>query len=201
LTFTAAVGLTTTTEHNMKPLTLILFVVLFASGLGCKLGSLLSAGEFSSEADHFSIEFPGGSSGVETQYGKAKNKYIAALGTVYSKDFDNRTDNFRSYEVNAFSLKTDPPNDHSSESTILTLGLNGWYGEPETTSKEVTINGMNALDSVRTITLGAASMTFREVVFWSDKEKMLYVLRIAATKKENVATQDAEDFVRSFRKN
>jgi hypothetical protein len=28
---------------------------------------------------------------------------------------------------------------------------------------------------------------------------MLYVLRIAATKKENVTTQEAEDFIKSFR--
>jgi hypothetical protein len=175
-------------------------MVLLAGSLGCKLGSVLGGGEFSIAEDHFAVKFPGGSGDVETKRGKAKNKYVITPGTVYTKDLDNRSDNFRSYEVNVFSLKADPPTDISSESTILTLGLNGWYGEPETTSKEVTINGMKALDSVRTITLGAASMTFREVVFWSDAEKLLYVLRIAATKKENVATEEAENFVMSFRK-
>jgi hypothetical protein len=183
----------------MKSISSLVLAILIASGLGCKLGSAFSGGEFSDEADHFSIKFPGGSSDVETQRGKAKNKYVIMPGTVYTKDFDNRSDNFRSYEVNVFSLKADPPTGMSSESTILTLGLNGWYGEPETTSKEVTINGMRALDSVRTITLGTASMTFREVVFWSDKEKMLYVLRIAATKKGNVTTKEAEDFIKSFK--
>lgn len=183
----------------MKPLPLVLLTLLITSGLGCKLSSILSPGEFSSEADHFSIRFPGGSGDVETQYGKAKNKYIATLGAVYSKGFDNRTDNFRSYEVNAFSLKADPLTDAPSEKAILSMGLNGWDGEPETISKEVTINGSHALDSVRTIALGAAKMTFREVVFWSDKEKMLYVLRIAATKKENVTTPEAEDFINSFK--
>lgn len=181
-------------------ISVLLIALIIMSGLGCKLSSIFGGGTLSSQTDHFSISFPGGSGDVETQHGKAKNKYILTPGTVYTKNFDNRSDNFRSYEVNVFSLKADPPTDHSSESTILTLGLNGWYGEPETTSKEVTINGMNALDSVRTITLGAASMTFREVVFWSDAEKLLYVLRIAATKKENVTAEEAENFVRSFKK-
>lgn len=184
----------------MRSLSFLFLTTLILSGLGCKLGSVFSNGEFSSDVDHFSIKFPGGSGDIESQRGKAKNKYVITPGSVYSKDLDNRSDNFRSYEVNVFSLKADPPTDISSESTILTLGLNGWYGEPETKSKEVTINGMNALDSVRTITLGTASMTFREVVFWSDAEKLLYVLRIAATKKENVATEEAEDFVKSFKK-
>jgi hypothetical protein len=154
---------------------------------------------FSNATDHFSVKFPGGSGGVETQYGKAKNKYVVAPGTTYTKDFDNRTDNYRSYEANAFSLKADPPDDAPSENAILSFGLNGWDKEPETVTKEVTINGMHALDSVRTIEIGPAKMTFREVVFWSNKEKMLYVLRIAATKKENVTTQEAEDFIKSFR--
>lgn len=184
---------------NMKSIYIVLLAIAVITGFGCKLTSLFGGGEFSSQSDHFSIKFPGGSADVETKPGKAKNKYVVAPGTVYSKDFDNHSDNFRSYEVNVFSLKTDPPTGVSSESTIRTLGLNGWYGEPETTSKEVTINGIPALDSVRTITLGAASMTFREVVFWSEKEKLLYVLRIAATKDGNVKTQETEDFINSFK--
>ena len=184
----------------MKPVSLLLLAILITGGLGCKLSSIFSGGDFSSDTDHFSIKFPGGSGDVETQRAKVKNKYVITPGTVYTKDYDNHSDNFRSYEVNVFSLKADPPTDISSESTILSLGLNGWYGEPETVSKEVTINGMKALDSVRTVTLGAASMTFREVVFWSDAEKLLYVLRIASSKKENVATEEAENFVKSFRK-
>jgi hypothetical protein len=167
--------------------------------LGCKLGSILGSGEFSNADDHFSIKFPGGSGGVETQYGKAKNKYVVAPGTAYTKDFDNRTDNYRSYEVNAFSLNADPPDDAPSERVILSFGLNGWDKEPETATKETTINGMRALDSVRTVEIGAAKMTFREVVFWSSKEKMLYVLRIVATRKENVTTQEADNFIKSFR--
>ena len=183
----------------MKTICLILFIMLVVCGLGCKLGSILSGGEFSNATDHFSIKFPGGPGSVETQYGKAKNKYITTPGTVYSKDFDNRSDNYRSYEVNAFNLQADPSNDAPSERAILSFGLNGWDNGPETVTKEVTINGMHALDSVRTVELGAAKMTFREVVFWSNKEKMLYVLRIAATKKENVATQEAEEFIKSFK--
>jgi hypothetical protein len=160
---------------------------------------LLDSSQFSSDKDHFSIKFPGGSGDIETQYGKAKNKYFASLGTVYSKSFDNRSDNFRSYEVNAYSLKENPLVGSPSEKAILSMGLNGWDGEPETTSKETTINGMHALDSVRSIALGPTKMTFREVVFWSDKEKMLFVVRIAATKMENVTAQEAEDFINSFK--
>jgi len=183
----------------MKIRYLMVFVVLVTACLGCKFSSIFSEGEFSNADDHFSIKFPGGSGSVVTAHGTAKNKYIRTAGNAYSKDLDNRSHDFRSYEVNAFDLKTDPPTDAPSERAILAMGLNGWDGEPETTSKEVTINGMKALDSVRTITLGAASMTFREVVFWSDKEKMLYVLRIAATKKENVTTPEAENYINSFK--
>ena len=183
----------------MKTKSLIIFTVLLTVSLGCKLGAMFGSGEFSIAEEHFAVKFPGGSGDVETQPGKGKNKYVVTPGTVYTKSFDNRSDNFRSYEVTVFDLKADPPTDISSESTILALGLNGWYGEPETTTKEVTINGMHALDSVRTIALGPAKMTFREVVFWSDKEKLLYVVRIAATKKENTATPESEDFINSFR--
>ena len=52
---------------------------------------------------------------------------------------------------------------------------------------------------MRTIEVGPAKMTFREVVFWSEKDKKLYVVQIAATKKENVAAKEADDFVNSFK--
>jgi len=183
----------------MKTLSVMILTIFVAGCLGCKLSSILSSSEFSNASDHFSITFPGGSGDVETQYGKAKNKYISTPGTVYSKDLDNRSNNYRSYEVTAFSLKADPPNDAPSEKAILSFGLNGWDKEPETVTKEMTINGLHALDSVRTVEMGEAKMTFREIVFWSNKEKLLYVLRIAATKKENVTTQEADDFIKSFR--
>lgn len=184
---------------KMKPISLLILAVLMVSGLGCKLGSMFGAGEFSSDVHHFSIKFPGGSGGVETEAGKAKNKYITTPGPTYSKNFDNRSDNYRSYEVNVFNLNLDTPKDPQAEKTILSIGLNGWDSEPDTTTKEVTINGMNALDSVRTVAIGPVKMTFREVVFWSDKTKLLYVIRVAAAKEENVKTQDAEEFIKSFK--
>lgn len=184
---------------TMKLIHAPLLTLLIATTFGCKLTSLFSSGTFASETDHFSVKFPGGTADVETQRGKARNKYVVTPGTIYSKNFDDRSDNYRSYEVNVFDLKADPPTDISSDSTIRTLGLNGWYGAPETTSKEVTINGIKALDSLRTIELGPVKMTFREIVFWSEKEKLLYVIRIAAAKKDNVTTQESEDFINSFK--
>ena len=47
--------------------------------------------------------------------------------------------------------------------------------------------------------IGPAKMTFREVVFWSEKDKKLYVVQVAATKKENVVAKEADDFVNSFK--
>src|SRR6476659_7842781 len=124
----------------MKTISLLIFTVFLAVSLGCKLGAMFGSGELSIPDKHFAVKFPGGSGDVETQPGKAKNKYVVTPGTVYTKDFDNHSDNFRSYEVTVFDLKADPPTDISSESTVLALGLNGWYGEPETTTKEVTVN-------------------------------------------------------------
>jgi uncharacterized protein YceK len=183
---------------STKIFTLILMAATLLTGCGSIRGVLASS-EFTDATDHFSVKFPGGASDIETEHGKAKNKYIFAPGTTYSKSFDNHSDSYRSYEVNAFSMQTDPPKDGLAEKTILSFGLNGWDDEPEATTKEVTINGMHALDCVRTVTLGPASMTFREVVFWSPTQKMLYVLRIAATNKANVSTKEAEDFIASFR--
>ena len=82
---------------------------------------------------------------------------------------------------------------------ILEIGLNGWEDEPGTVVKDVTVNGQKGIDSVRTMEVGPAKMTFREVVFWSEKDKKLYVVQIAATKKENVAAKEADDFVNSFK--
>jgi hypothetical protein len=187
-------------EENMKITFFALILTLAAFSLGCSsITSVLASSEFSNTSDHFSVKFPGGSGNVETQTGKARNKYISTPGTIYSKSFDNRSDNYRSYEVNAFIHPGDAPADAAAEKGILSLGLNGWDSEPEAVMKDVTINGMRALDCVRTITLGPAAMTFREVVLYSAKEKRIYVLRIAASKKENVSGKDADEFINSFR--
>lgn len=174
--------------------------VLICLSTGCgAIRGVSAAVEFTNAADHFAIRFPGGSSDIETEQGKTKNKYIPVPANVYSKNFDNHSENYRSYEVNVFNTMQRPPKGDLTERDILGFGLNGWDGEPEAVTKEVTINGMNALDCVRTVSIGPASMTFREVVFWSDKDKTLYVLRIAGAKRDTVNTKEADDFINSFR--
>jgi DNA-binding NarL/FixJ family response regulator len=110
--------------------------------------------------------------------------------------FDNRSDNYRSYEVQALGLVA---TDGKDTKDILKIGLNGWDDEPDTVVKDISVNGNSGIDSIRTIELGSAKMSFREIVFWSGSSKKLYVIQIAATKKENLTAKEAEDFVRSFK--
>jgi len=49
------------------------------------------------------------------------------------------------------------------------------------------------------VEIGPAKMTFREVPIWSAKNKKLYVIQVAAVKKENVSTKEANDFINSFK--
>lgn len=184
---------------KIKLFTLALLIAVISSGCG-SIRSVFASTEFTDADDHFAVKFPGGSAGIETERGKAKNKYTSSPGNTYSKNFDNHSDNYRSYEVNAYRMINDPAADlGASEKTILSFGLNGWDDEPESVTKEVTINGMHALECLRTVSIGPASMSFREVVFWSPAQKMLYVLRIAATNKANLATKEADEFINSFR--
>lgn len=181
----------------MKFSSVFTLTIVLVVGLSCKkLDSLVFGGNqpFTVAADKFSINFPGGSSGIETD----PNDGLKATGpgTTYGKSFDNRSDNYRSYEVTVYSLSPAESEEHED---ILRIGLNGWDDEPETTVKKVNVGGQNALDSVRTIELGPVKMTFREVVFWNVSEKKLYVVKVAASKQENVATTEANDFVNSFR--
>ncbi len=168
--------------------------ILVAVGLACNyLPGRGGGGEFSSASDKFSVAFPGGSGDVKTE---SETPKFATTGTTYSKMFDNRSDNYRSYEVQALGITG---TDGKDTKQILEIGLNGWEDEPGTVVKDITVNGAKGLDSVRTIEIGPAKMTFREVVFWSAKDKRLYVIQIAATKKENVATKEADNFVNSFK--
>lgn len=180
----------------MKHQLWVVIVLVFSVGMSCKLGASAGGDEYKSAVDKFSVVFPAGSSGVET--GTAKRKY-AGSGSSYSKHFDSRSDNYRSYEVQIFDLSSDPPPSTFTNRDILAMGLNGWDKEPETVLKDATINGQMALDSVRSVEIGPAKMTFREVVFWSDADKKMYVLQISAVKKENVSAKDADDFVNSFK--
>lgn len=169
-------------------------LILAMVGLGCSYLSK-KGGDFTSVQDKFSISFPAGPDGVKTDTSSAK---FAKSGNTYSKSFDNRSDNFRSYEVQAMEI--DPSRTSGKDArAILEIGLNGWEDEPGTVVKEVTVNGQKGIDSVRTMEVGPAKMTFREAVFWSEKDKKLYVVQIAATKKENVAAKEADDFVNSFK--
>jgi hypothetical protein len=61
------------------------------------------------------------------------------------------------------------------------------------------VNGQNGIDSLRAIEFGKISMTFRDVVFWSEAEKKLYVVKVAASKKDNTTAPEADAFVKSFK--
>ena len=179
----------TTNKHAVTAV-----LILAMIGLGCSYLSK-KGGDFTSSGDKFSIVFPAGPDGVKTDTSRAK---FAKSGNTYSKSFDNRSDNFRSYEVQAMEI--DPSKTSGKDlRVILEIGLNGWEDEPGTLVKDVTVNGQKGIDSLRTMEVGPAKMTFREVVFWSEKDKKLYIVQIAATKKENVAAKEADDFVNSFK--
>ncbi len=169
-------------------------VILALTGLGCSFLSK-KGGDYTGTLDKFSIAFPAGPDGVKTESTTAK---YALAGRSYSKMFDNRSDNYRSYEVQAMELESSSTTGKDLKE-ILEIGLNGWEDEPGTVVKDVTVNGQKGIDSVRTMEVGPAKMTFREVVFWSEKEKKLYIVQVAATKKENVSAKEADDFVNSFR--
>jgi len=169
-------------------------ILLAAAGLACGWVPGMG-GEFTSASDKFSITFPGGSGDVKTESKPAK---YALTGSTYSKMFDNRSDNYRSYEVQAMAISPTTTTGKDSKQ-ILEIGLNGWEDEPGTVVKDISVNGQTGIDSVRTVEIGPAKMTFREVVFWSPKDNRLYVVQVAATKKENVSTKEADDFVKSFK--
>lgn len=184
----------------MKNYTIASLMILILVGLGCKYVSLDGLkggnGAYSSASDKFSIAFPGGSSGVENK--PDEDVKYAKAARMYGKSFDNRSDNYRSYEVQVLDM--DPASTSGKEQReILEIALNGWEDEPETVVKDINVNGQKGIDSVRSIEIGPAKMTFREVVFWSEKDKKLYVVKVSAVKKENVATKEADDFVHSFK--
>lgn len=182
----------------MKRNLVVVFVILAVFALGCnKLKELNKGGSaaFKNEADNFSIQFPSGSSDVKVE--PADLKY-SSKATTYGKMFENRTDNYRSYEVTAAELDT-YQYEGKSEKEIEEIGLNGWEDEPETQIKDITVDGVKALDSVRSIEIGPAKMTFREVPIWDVKGKKLYIIQVAAVKKENVSTKEANDFINSFK--
>src|SRR5687768_5591651 len=91
------------------------------------------------------------------------------------------------------------PSDGKTEREIEEVALNGWEDKPETEIKETTIDGLKAIDSVRSVEVGPAKMTFREVPNWDAKNKKLYTIQVAALKKENVLAKEANDFVNSFK--
>ena len=170
--------------------------ILIAFSLGCSMLRGGTGAAFNDPDGRFTVAFPGGPGGVETERSEAK---FALGGRTYAKSFDNRSDNYRSYEVQALDMGSAASGKDRRD--ILKIGLNGWDDEPETVVKDVNINGQQALDSIRSIEIGPAKMTFREVVFWSEKDKKMYILQVAATKKENVSAKEANDFVESFKLN
>ena len=183
----------------MKRNFVIVLGILAVFALGCSKIQELSKGgagsAYKSEKDNFTIAFPAGSSDVKEE--DADVKYSADART-YGKMFDNRSDNYRSYEITAANITTYPV-EGKTEREIEEIALNGWEDEPETEIKETTIDGMKAIDSVRSVEVGPAKMTFREVPIWDAKSKKLYVIQVAAVKKENVMAKEANDFINSFK--
>jgi hypothetical protein len=176
---------------------IVVFCILGVFALGCsKLNELKGGGgAFESKVDDFSIAFPSGSSDVKEE--SADVKYSNSART-YGKMFDNRSDNYRSYEVTAADILPSI-SEGKTDREIEIIALNGWDDEPETVVKDVTIDGTPAIDSVRSVEIGPAKMTFREVAIWSKKQNKLYTIQVAAVKKENVSTKEANDFVNSFK--
>ncbi len=93
--------------------------------------------------------FSGGSGGVETKPDPAQ---FAAVGTSHSKNFDNRSDNYRSFKVSTYRLLK--PTDGLDNRKILEIGLNGWETDPGTTIKDIEVNGLKGIDSVRVVEIG-----------------------------------------------
>ena len=183
----------------MKSNVVIVLGILAVFALGCgKLQELSKSGgasAYKSEKDGFSIGFPAGGTDVKVE--KADVKY-SSNATTYGKMFDNRTDNYRSYEVTAAELSS-YQYEGKSDKEIEEIGLNGWEDEPETEIKDITVDGVKSIDSVRSIEIGPAKMTFREIPVWDAKGKKLYVIQVAAVKKENVMAKEANDFINSFK--
>lgn len=175
-------------------ITSLVMVALLTIALACKLVGRSSA-PYSSATDKFSIAFPGGPSGVETKTEEVK---YARAARNYEKSFDNRSDKYRSYEVQVLDL-FGSQTENKTPREILEIALNGWEDEPETEIKEITVDGRKGIDSLRTVSIGSVSMTFREVVFWSEPDKRLYVVKVSASKKENTQTAEANEFVNSFK--
>lgn len=184
-------------EKKMKKqnLYIAMFVIgaLMFVALSCK--SLVGGSKYSSVVDKFSIAFPSGGEDVKMKTEKVK---YAASARSYSKSLDNRSDNFRIYEVqvadmDGYNMSGKTPRE------VLVIALNGWEKESGTQIKDITVNNQNGIDSLRTVIMGKVSLTFREVVFWSEANKKLYLLRIATTNKDKVATPEADAFINSFK--
>ncbi len=180
-------------KENVYVMSLVIVSVL-SIALACNRFST-GGSNYTSPTDKFSIAFPSGSSGVETK--SSDVKYSKSVRT-YEKQFDNRSNNFRSYEVQVADMDGYDMGGKTPRE-ILEIALNGWEKEPETEIKDITVNGQKGIDSVRTISIGNVSMTFREVVFWSEASKKLYVVKVSATKKDNTTTSEADAFVNSFK--
>ncbi len=170
---------------------LMVGVLMFATS--CKSGAGNS--DYSNAADKFSIAFPSGSDGVKTETQSVK---YAKAARTYSKLFDDRSENGRRYDVQVLDIDSSAIAGKTPRQ-ILEIALNTWEKDPETKIKDITVDGRNGIDSLRTVEVGPISMTFREVVFWSEADKKLYVVKVSAKKKDNTTTPEADAFVNSFK--
>lgn len=175
-------------SHSLVSLFVISTIVM-----ACNLGGSNTA--YKSTVDKFSVNFPSGGNSIET---KSDNVKYAMGARTYTKSIDNRSDNYRSYEVQVLDMSSSAV-EGKTPREIMEIALNGWENAPETSVLDIKVDGKDGIDSLRTINVGKISMTFRDVVFWSEANKKLYVVKIAAIKRGNTTATEAENFIKSFK--
>lgn len=153
------------------------------------------------ENEKFSVEFPSGPTFITSKEWETKPLFEGDLqvSRYWEKDYsvlDNifgKNADLHSYSVWEFEqIEVVPGMD---ERSILKIGLKGLDRVPSTDMKYITINGRQALDAV----YAGSSHTYRSVIFWSAKNKRLYKVEIQSERKEDLSTEEADDFVNSFR--
>lgn len=180
-------------KQNRNSVIVLLAAFLFLV-TACKFGA--GSSDYTSKADKFSIAFPLGPSDVKTETTSVK---FAKAARTYSKSFDNQNSDFRSYEVQVLDLEPAQVEGKSLHE-IQVIALNGWDKEPDTIlAYDIKFKGETGLDSSHGVTIGPISMWFREAVFYSAADLKLYVVRISASKKNNVLASEATDFIHSFK--
>ena len=173
---------------------IVLMAALLILVTACRFGA--GSSDYTSKPDKFSVAFPMGPSDVKTETTSVK---FAKSARTYSKSFDNQNPDFKSYEVEVLDLE---PSQVAGKSLheIQAIALNGWDKEKDTiVAYDIKFKGETGLDSSHGVTIGPISMWFREAVFYFEADTKLYVVRISASKKANVLSSEAANFINSFK--